>query len=174
MSGHDPEQGTYRGLRLEPAGRADRRPSRRATAWLVAGVLLLVLAALAGLATAYIVAGMRAAPSPNAAFLPTATPSLTPVASADGSASPTATAGGVGSPTAPPTLTASPEPTPEATPFEYVVQRGDSVTKIAARFGVTPESIIELNELRNPNLIVPGQVLLIPGAPNLPTPSPTA
>jgi nucleoid-associated protein YgaU len=35
---------------------------------------------------------------------------------------------------------------------------------------VTPESIIALNELRNPNLIVPGQLLLIPVAPASPAP----
>lgn len=44
----------------------------------------------------------------------------------------------------------------------YVVQRGDTVWSIAARFGVTPWSIISLNNLANPNLIFVGQTLLIP------------
>ncbi|MGQ9683755.1 MAG: LysM peptidoglycan-binding domain-containing protein [Anaerolineae bacterium] len=46
--------------------------------------------------------------------------------------------------------------------FCYVVQRGDTLTRIAARFGVTVHSILALNCIRNPNLIFPGQVLLIP------------
>jgi LysM repeat protein len=44
----------------------------------------------------------------------------------------------------------------------YVVQAGDTITAIAARFGVTTWSIIILNNLPNPNLIYVGQVLLMP------------
>jgi len=44
----------------------------------------------------------------------------------------------------------------------YVVQWGDTITAIAAKFGVTTWSIIILNNLPNPNLIYVGQVLLIP------------
>lgn len=43
----------------------------------------------------------------------------------------------------------------------YVVQPGDTVYSIALRYGVTPQSIIESNKLTNPNLITPGQKLLI-------------
>jgi LysM repeat protein len=145
------------------------RRSRRDAAWLAAAIVLLLGAAVAGLLTAYLVATMRAAPPPDAAFLPTPTPVATP------SAAPSAGATATVAPTATPAPTPSgptPQPTPSPTPFEYVVKPGDSITRIAARFGVTPESIIELNELRNPNLIVPDQVLLIPGAPNI-TPSPS-
>jgi LysM repeat protein len=45
------------------------------------------------------------------------------------------------------------------------VQRGESLSLIAAEYGVTADAIIELNELENPNVIVPGQELLIPQAP---------
>lgn len=59
----------------------------------------------------------------------------------------------------------APEPLPVPTPsFEvYVVKQGDTVWKIAKRFGTTMQAIILANNLRNPDLIFPGQVLLIPG-----------
>ena len=44
----------------------------------------------------------------------------------------------------------------------YVVQPGDTVWGIAAKFLVTPWAIISLNNLVNPNLIFVGQVLRIP------------
>jgi len=44
----------------------------------------------------------------------------------------------------------------------YVVVAGDSVWKIAEKFGTTMEKIINLNELANPRLILPGQELTIP------------
>ena len=47
-------------------------------------------------------------------------------------------------------------------PKTYVVVAGDSVWKIAQKFGTTMEKIIKLNELANPRLILPGQELLIP------------
>ena len=53
-----------------------------------------------------------------------------------------------------------PSPVPEV----YVVKKGDTVYKIAKRFGTTMQAIILANNLRNPNLIYPGQVLYIPGA----------
>lgn len=175
VSGADPDQGIYRDTRAGDGPAADGRASRRALAWLAAAVVLLVVAAVGGLATAYIVANLRAAPPPDAALLPTPTP--TPTVSATPSVEPsagvTATPGASTSPSAAPTPTGpAAEPTAEPTPFEYEVQAGDSITRIALRFGVTPESIIELNELRNPNRILPGQVLLIPGAPNM-SPSPS-
>ena len=55
-----------------------------------------------------------------------------------------------------------PMPTPAPANKVYVVKKGDSVYKIAKRFGTTMEAIILANNLRNPNLIYPGQVLLIP------------
>lgn len=44
----------------------------------------------------------------------------------------------------------------------YIVRKGDSVYKIAQRFGTTVNAIVRLNNLQNPNLIYPGQRLLIP------------
>jgi LasA protease len=45
---------------------------------------------------------------------------------------------------------------------EYTVAAGDSLQKIAKEFGVDIRSIIAANALDNPDLIVPGQVLIIP------------
>lgn len=44
----------------------------------------------------------------------------------------------------------------------YVVQPGGTIYSIARRYGVTPQSIIERNQLANPDLIFPGQKLFIP------------
>lgn len=56
-----------------------------------------------------------------------------------------------------------PEPLPTPAPEVYVVKKGDSVYKIAKRFGTTMRAIILANNLRNPDLIYPGQLLYIPG-----------
>lgn len=44
----------------------------------------------------------------------------------------------------------------------YIVRSGDTVWKIANMFGVSMEAIISANNLKNPNLIFPGQQLIIP------------
>jgi LysM repeat protein len=45
------------------------------------------------------------------------------------------------------------------------VQRGDTLSKIAARCDVTVNGILRANPgITNPNLIVPGQVIILPGA----------
>jgi len=44
----------------------------------------------------------------------------------------------------------------------YVVEVGDSLGKIAQKFGITTEKIIARNKLANPSLIRPGQKLIIP------------
>lgn len=72
----------------------------------------------------------------------------------------------------------SPEPTPApSTATTYVVQRGDTLSSIAARFGVDLLPLAEANAIYNPSLIYAGQVLTIPGAtagaePNPPPTSP--
>ena len=43
----------------------------------------------------------------------------------------------------------------------YTVQRHDNLTEIANRFGTTVAELVRLNNIANPNLIYPGQVLII-------------
>jgi LysM repeat protein len=90
-----------------------------------------------------------ATPSPT---VPTVTPSPSPTV-------PVATP----SPTVP---TATPSPTVLATPpsevITYTVQAGDTLSEIAAEFGVTVDAIAEANDIEDPSLIRIGQVLVIP------------
>ncbi|HOA25184.1 MAG TPA: LysM peptidoglycan-binding domain-containing protein [Aggregatilineales bacterium] len=50
------------------------------------------------------------------------------------------------------------------TPRTYVVQRGDYLNLIARKFGVSTSLLAQVNKISNPNLIFPGQVLIIPDA----------
>jgi LysM repeat protein len=70
-----------------------------------------------------------------------------------------------------------PPPPPPAHPMPsagwwYVVHAGDTLAKLAWRFGVNMWSIVHANNLPNPNLICVGQKLFIP-KPASPTPTPT-
>ena len=68
-------------------------------------------------------------------------------------------------PTCPmPMPTPLPAPTPTPAHEVYVVKPGDSVYKIAKRYGTTMQAIILANNLRNPDRIYPGEILYIPGA----------
>lgn len=61
-------------------------------------------------------------------------------------------------------ITASDKPNIEptsSTSTYYTVKRGDNLYRIARRFGTTIHSIVKLNNITNPNLIYPGQRLLI-------------
>jgi LysM repeat protein len=71
-----------------------------------------------------------------------------------------------------------PDPTPAAAPpatGTYVVQPGDTLSGIAARFGSTVPTLMAANALPNPNYIWVGQRLRIPGAgPGTPPSAPPA
>ena len=43
--------------------------------------------------------------------------------------------------------------------FEYTVRKGDTLSGIAARFGMSLTDIVKLNGIADPNLICPGQVI---------------
>ena len=81
----------------------------------------------------------------------------------------------------------SPAPRPQAVapaavqapPHQYTVASGDSISGIAARFGLATASVLALNGLGWSSLIFPGQVLLLTGAaatsaPPAATPAPPA
>ena len=46
--------------------------------------------------------------------------------------------------------------------FAYTVVRGDTVSKLAIRFGTTVDAIVAANQIANPDLILVGQRLVIP------------
>jgi LysM repeat protein/predicted chitinase len=56
-------------------------------------------------------------------------------------------------------------PTQPVEPTTYVVQRGDTLSRIASAFGVSLASLIEANGIRDPNRIQAGATLVIPAAP---------
>ncbi len=62
----------------------------------------------------------------------------------------------------PQVATLTPTPTPVTGPV-YVVQPGDTLAAIAYRFGLTVEELAQANGIADPNLLQPGQRLVIPG-----------
>jgi LysM repeat protein len=45
----------------------------------------------------------------------------------------------------------------------YVIQKGDSITRIAAKFGVSVQSVLDANGLNRSSIIYAGRTLTIPG-----------
>ncbi len=73
-----------------------------------------------------------------------------------------------------------PKPLPEEQLKTYEVRPGDSLGRIAQRYGITTRELIELNKIENPNRIRIGQKILLPAhvrerevaTPAPPSPSP--
>jgi len=129
------------------------RSRRLGTAALIVVLLIGVgaVAAWAGLGGLQDLLGPGASPSPSALASPSAT------SEPSGTAVPTA------SPTTPasPTPTPGPTPTPAPTPVTYIVQSGDTLNAIAARYGTTAQAIMDANGLTSDEIQI-GQVLIIP------------
>lgn len=58
----------------------------------------------------------------------------------------------------------TPEPTPVPVPTEtkYIVQPGDWLSRIALKYNIQWPVLAEYNKLSNPNLIFPGQIIVVP------------
>ena len=56
------------------------------------------------------------------------------------------------------------EPASAASPSEYVVQRGESLSEIAARVGMSESQLLEINKIRNPDYVFEGQRLHLAAA----------
>ena len=62
---------------------------------------------------------------------------------------------------------AAPRPLPTA---PYTVKSGETLSEIADRFGTSTDRLIQLNRIANPNLVVAGTRLAIPGRPSAAAP----
>ncbi len=66
-------------------------------------------------------------------------------------------------PTVTSTVTPTPTPTATATPImTHVVQPDEALWEIAERYGVDVEDLIELNNIEDPDHLVPGEELKLP------------
>jgi LysM repeat protein len=64
-------------------------------------------------------------------------------------------------------------PLPGPTPFTYTVQRGDTISSIALKFGISMDDLQAANPEVSPNSMSVGQVLNIPSNPENPSGEPT-
>ncbi|HET9493725.1 MAG TPA: LysM peptidoglycan-binding domain-containing protein [Chloroflexia bacterium] len=71
-----------------------------------------------------------------------------------------------------PSPTVTPEALPTTQPVSYTVRAGDTLSGIAAMFGLTVDDLVRHNNITDPNTLAEGQVLTIPGRPATPTPTP--
>ncbi|MCU0512900.1 MAG: LysM peptidoglycan-binding domain-containing protein [Anaerolineae bacterium] len=104
-------------------------------------------------------------------LLPAAAQESTPETTPPVTAAPAATAEATAPVTAAPERTAEPTPPPGST--TYTVRAGETLFRIARRFGVSTPALAAANGITNINLIFAGQQLIIPPAGTTP-PAPTA
>ena len=56
------------------------------------------------------------------------------------------------------------KPQPPVSGKAYTVVKGDTLSEIAQKYGTTVDTLVQLNGIKDPNLIVVGQVLKLPGS----------
>jgi LasA protease len=68
--------------------------------------------------------------------------------------------------------TNSPPQNTVATPINetYVVQAGDTLSGIAAKYGVQLQTLLRINQIANPNILEVGQIISLPGEPTTNSP----
>lgn len=124
--------------------------------WRMVGVLVVLL-----------VGACTAPATPSATFTPSPWPTPPPYVP------PTATR----TPSPPPWPTGT-APWPTPTPLIYTIREGDTLSAIAARFGLPVQVLQKANPLLNPNAMPVGATLVVPldptYMPGLPTPTPPA
>jgi len=69
-------------------------------------------------------------------------------------------------------VVAAETPLPSPTPFTYTIQRGDTISSIALKFGVSMDDLQAANPEISPNAMSVGQVLNIPSNPENPSGEP--
>lgn len=121
------------------------------------GLVVLMIAALGAILLARVgspqTSGLAIGGSPTPHGSAAASPRATP----RGSTSPTL---GPGPSASAPTR--SPKPSPTAKPRTYTIKSGDTLSSIAARFHTTAQILEQLNGIKSPFVIHPGEVLKLP------------
>jgi len=143
------------GAELKAGGRARGRSSSGITLSLPLAIAILVVFALLASGTTYL--GVRLTGAAGAATEATATPTITNT--------PTPTN------TLQPTQTFTPQPSP--TPITHVVGPSDTCLAIAALYGVSIQSIVQLNQLPATCPLSVDQKILVPQPTATATPQPT-
>jgi LysM repeat protein len=101
---------------------------------------------------------LGASASAAASALPSGAPLATPSPATTATTSPAATP----APTPTPTTTTAPIPSPAASSQVHVVVKGETLTSIAAQYGVTLAAIKSANAITDVSLIYVGERLVIP------------
>lgn len=144
-----------------PASPGSQRLAQAAVAALALVVVVLVGTRLLG-------GGAEPSPIPAPSVAATPGGPQTPSGASAAPAATTTPTQDAGSATPATTAEPTPSATPEATPSPsvakrtYKVKSGDTLSGIAAKFGVTWQAIAKANKIKSPYRIVRGQVLIIP------------
>ncbi len=154
---------------VEAAPRRRTVPISLGTHRLAEGAVALMAVVVVVLIGSRVLGGAQPEPTPRPTAVATAAPtdpglagaaSATPTTPSETAASsdPSSSAGASAAPTERPT----PKPSPAGR--TYTVKSGDTLSGIAAKFGVTWQAIAKANKIKSPYRIVRGQVLQIPPA----------